>query len=136
MSNWRQKLAQFMQGRYGPDQMYKGLLGLFLALTMLNLFLRSAAVQAASLAVIGYALFRVLSKDRTKRAAENQRYTAFYDRWKKKVLQLVNRFKERDTHRYRECPNCKTTLRLQKKIGVVHVKCPRCKTEFDVNIRR
>ena len=35
-----------------------------------------------------------------------------------------------------DCTIHKVTKQIEKKIGVVHVKCPRCKTEFDVNIRR
>ncbi len=127
---------RFMQGRYGPDQLYRGLLVVFFVFMVLNLFVPGGMFYFLSLGVFAYSMFRVFSRNTAKRAAENQRYIVWLDGMKKKVLQLRNRFRERDTHRYRPCPNCKTTLRLRKNIGTMHVRCPKCSTEFDVTIRR
>lgn len=136
LNNLRAKLMAFMQGRYGPDPMYKALVGLAMALLVLNLFVRSSALSLLAMAAMVFSLFRFFSKNRAKRAAENQRYLAIKDQAKKKFLLTKNRIRFIRTHRYRTCPNCKTTLRLEKKVGIMHVKCPVCKNEFEVNIRR
>lgn len=135
MNNFKRKLMAFMQGRYGPDPMYKGLFGLSMVFLLLNIFLRSALLYYLSLGLIIYSLFRFFSKDRVKRAAENQRYLALRDMLKKKLLLLKNRIRDYRTHRYRTCPSCKTPLRLKKQIGTRQVKCPVCGNEVQVNIK-
>ncbi|MDD4079881.1 MAG: hypothetical protein PHP02_00525 [Eubacteriales bacterium] len=135
LNQLKAKFMAFMQGRYGPDPMYKGLFGLAMALLILNLFVRSSLLYFLAMAAIAYSLFRFFSKNRAKRAAENQRYLAFRDKAKKKLLLTKNRLKFFRTHRYRTCPSCKTPLRLKKQVGQMRVTCPVCKNEFDVNIR-
>jgi len=136
MKSWKYKLAALMQGRYGMDQMYKGLLFLYIGLLALNLFIRSELLMTLSLLVLVFALFRLFSKQTAKRAAENQRYLAFIGPLKKKTMQSINRVKDYKTHRYRSCPNCHTSLRLKKKIGTMTITCPKCQSTFQVTIKR
>lgn len=136
MNNWRYKLAALMRGRYGPDPLYKALIVLYLVLIVLNMFLRSPVVMYLALVPLVFGFYRVFSKQLAKRAAENRKYLALRDGVRKKVMQTINRFKERNTHRYRACPNCHTTLRLQKKIGTMTVNCPKCHTTFQVTVKR
>lgn len=136
MNKWKYKIAVWMQGRYGMDQLYKGLIFLYIGLFILNLFIRSTFIMTLSLLLVAFALYRVLSKQTAKRAAENQRYLAFILPLKKKVLRNFNRVRDYKTHRYRQCPNCNTTLRLKKKIGTMTVNCPKCHTTFQVTIKR
>ena len=136
MKSWKYKLSAWMQGRYGMDSLYKGLLFLYIGLLALNLFLRSQLVMTLSLLLLVLAMFRVFSKQTAKRASENQRYLAFIGPLKKKVLQSINRVKDYKTHRYRSCPNCHTSLRLKKKIGTMTVTCPKCRSTFQVTIKR
>ncbi|HSK69248.1 MAG TPA: hypothetical protein VLA21_08330, partial [Candidatus Limnocylindria bacterium] len=82
-----------------------------------------------------WSYFRFFSRDRAKRAAENQKYLSLKAAASKRAMLLVNRVKYYRTHRYRACPSCKTPLRLARRTGSVHVKCPVCRHEFDVNIR-
>lgn len=135
LNNLKQKLMAFMQGRYGPDAMYKGLFGLSLTMLVLNIILRSALFYYLALALIIYSMYRFFSKDRSRRAAENQRYLALVDKIKKKLLLTKNRIRDIGTHRYRSCPSCKTPLRLKKQIGPRQVKCPVCGNEFEVQIK-
>lgn len=136
MNNWRYKLAAFMQGRYGVDALYKALMIVYLALIVLNMFLRSPIVMYLAFVPLAFGFYRVFSRQLAKRAAENRQYLALRDSARKKIMQTVNRFKERNTHRYRVCPSCRTTLRLQKKIGTMTINCPKCHTTFQVTIKR
>ena len=135
MNNWKYRFAQWMQGRYGMDPLYKGLLGLYLVLLVANLFLASPIIMYLSLAVLVFAIYRVFSRNLAKRAAENRRYLALFNKAKKWVLLQYNRIREYKTHRYRKCPSCKTTLRLSKKTGTMTVKCPKCHNSFETTIR-
>lgn len=132
----KSKLMNFMRGRNGMDPLYKAMMAVLVVLLVLNIFFPSPVFYFLSLVTGALAVFRGFSRNLAKRAEENRKYLALRERIRKNVLQLRNRFKDRGTHRYRACPNCKTTLRLVKKTGVNHVKCPVCKNEFDLMIRR
>lgn len=135
MNNWKMRLAAFMQGRYGMDALYKGLIAIYFALIVLNLFLGISLLFYLSLLVLGLAIYRVFSRQTAKRAKENAQYIAWRDKAKKRIMLIVNRVKFFRTHRYRTCPNCKTSLRLQKKIGTMTINCPVCHTTFQATIK-
>ncbi len=135
MNRLKYKIAAWMQGRYGVDALYKALVALYFILFALSLFL-FRPLYYVSLAVLGYSLYRVLSKNLSARAEENRRYLAISGNIKKKTLLFINRFKFHKTHRYRTCPNCKTALRLPKKIGTMTVNCPVCHHTFQATINR
>lgn len=101
------------------------------------LTLVSAAVRLVDLAGLGlfvYSLFRSLSKNRFKRGEENNAYLSKKKRFCDFFTLQKNRIKERDTHVYKKCPNCKAVLRLPRKKGKHGVVCPRCQKRFDVKI--
>jgi LSD1 subclass zinc finger protein len=39
-----------------------------------------------------------------------------------------NKFRDRKTHRYFNCPTCHNTLRVPRGRGEIRVSCPVCKT--------
>lgn len=129
-----ERIARFMYGRNGSDDICRGILILCTVLIVVNLFFRSFIISAIELALIAYATFRMLSKNVVKRRQENQKYKSFENKIKQYFLQLKNRFRDRKTHVYRKCPACKSTLRLPKVKGSHSVNCPRCKKSFNVKI--
>ena len=135
LNNIKFRLANLMRGRYGIDALYRALMVLTLVSLVLNIIFPSILFYALSLASAVISFLRAFSKNHAKRSAENQKYLALSSSVKKKILQLRNRFRDRGTHRYRACPSCRQTLRLTKKVGLNHIKCPVCKNEFDLNIR-
>lgn len=135
MNNWKMRLANWMRGRYGVDALYKGLIGLYFGLVVLNLFLRWRLFFVLSLAVLAYAMYRVFSRQLARRARENSVYLSVRDKARKKLLLTYNRVRLIRTHRYRTCPHCKTPLRLARKPGTMTVNCPVCHTTFQATIR-
>ncbi len=129
MSNWRQKLMRFMQGRYGGnDTLNKWLLGTFLVLLLLAMLLQSSILDLLALAVLIYAYFRIFSKNITKRSTENQKFL----RAKRKVVEFFKgkSFAERRTHHIYRCPQCKQKVRVPKGHGKISITCPKCRHEF------
>ena len=137
MRNWLQNLSYkmqvFMQGRYGRDELTNvltiaGIVFLILAfINPLHFFVYIA------LAVLIYSLYRSYSKNHNARIKELNFYL------KIKVF-LVNKFKllkgmwrDRNTHIYVKCPNCKTYVRISKpaKGKTIRITCPKCKNFFD-----
>lgn len=135
LNNLKLKLANLMRGRYGMDALYKATMAMTFVFLVLNLLFPSPVFYFLSLLCAFYSIFRAFSKNHVKRAGENQKYLAIKSKFSKNLLQVKNRFRDRKTHRYRTCPNCKQSLRLTKKIGVNHVRCPMCRHEFDITIR-
>ena len=72
-----ERIARFMYGRNGSDDMCRGILILCAVLIVVNLFFRSFIISAIELALIAYATFRMLSKNVVKRRQENQKYKSF-----------------------------------------------------------
>lgn len=135
MGNLKNRLARFMQGRYGADQLYMVSIVAYLILMIINLFLASRVLSSLMWVIIIWAIFRAFSRNIHKRRSENQKFLIVWHPIKSKTSLMVRRMKEIRTHRYRRCPNCKTVLRLPLKKGEHTVKCPRCKKKCKIHIR-
>ena len=129
---FREKLARFMYGRYGVDQLNRALLWGYLICAILAIFL--SPFYIVSLLMMIWMFFRIFSKNIYKRQMENQKYLKISGKIKGWFRLQKNKFKERKTHRYRTCPYCKATLRLPNKKGKHTVCCPKCRKDFEVRI--
>ena len=140
--NFRYRLMQFMSGRNGTDALTFGLLSLAMAVSFTNIILGyfvqrliTAIIQLIVYGIIGYAIFRVLSRNIYSRQKEN--------RWFIEKLQILkskretyNQRKADQFHIYKKCPNCKAVLRLPRRIGKHKTVCPRCQKEFSVRVKK
>jgi len=135
VNSLKEKLARFMYGRYGLDQLYYALFVAYIVLILLNVVLVSVLLGLLSWAVVFFMFYRMFSRNIEKRRAENEKYLFLQKKSKQVILRTVNRVKEFKTHRYRTCPHCKAVLRLPRKVGDHTVTCPQCKQGFDVHIK-
>ena len=133
MGKFKNRIYKFMYGRYGYDALSKTLLwvyaGVLLVHMILSLFIDSPFLYLANMLVsfslVGYILFRTMSRNIPKRREENAKFLGF---WRLRR----NKRRDRKTHVYRKCPKCKAVLRLPKAKGKHTVSCPRCKERFEV----
>ena len=131
----RNTITRFMAGRYGTDTLNRFLLALYLLLWLVGLFLRGRPAQALyglSVLLLVYVLYRFLSRDLARRAAENERFVRFCGRsgmrgW---LHRLRIRLRDIGRFRYRRCPGCRAWLRLPIRRGRRTVTCSRCHTQF------
>ena len=130
MRNIMQKIYVFMQGRYGNDQLNNFLFVLWLIDYAVNLFVRSWTLRIIGLLIIVLWFYRTLSKNITKRMAENRVYQSIFGRIKNFFSIQVKRIKEFKTASYVKCPDCKAQLRVKRIKGVHTVRCPKCRKEF------
>lgn len=143
--SFRQKIKQafrsFMAGRNGADQLSLALLWSGLLVYLLGILLRAFQGNAVCLALgllfslMGCAsyilcVFRMFSRNRDKRAAENRRYMAFTERKRTEARQARVRFRNRKKYKYFKCPGCHAWLRVPRGAGVVTVTCSRCHNSF------
>ena len=147
MNNFMQKLYNFMYGRYGLDKLTGFLILLNLLLNGIGSFMRNRIAYyifyVLALAVFGFAVFRVLSKNIEKRRREGKwfdnllvrtNYTEHFRKMKRWFKRQGLRFKYFKTHRFRVCPNCGENLRLSKKRGKRNITCPICGIKFTIHI--
>lgn len=124
-----------MYGRNGADQLYSALSIVLLLLLVVQLFVRHWLLMLAELLLLAYLLFRAFSKNVAQRRKENAAFLRFFRKpagfWKLKRSQ----WRDRKTHIYRKCPDCKNNLRLPKIKGAHTVSCPVCKRRFDVIVK-
>ena len=147
--NFQQKLAAFMYGRYGSDELNFFLSILSFVLIVANIItsiaitdvvagnIVSVCLFAAIIGLFALTTFRMMSKKIYKRRRENGIYL--------KILGALKRFftfntsrksKSRNAddayHIFRDCTKCSCTLRLPRKKGRNKVKCPKCAHRFYV----
>ncbi len=122
MSKFRNWLNHFMMGRYGTDKLNIAILVAGLIASVLSLFVKLPLIDLllilVSYGLMGWALFRILSRNTYKRYRENRKY-----------LMLVQRIKDRE-HRYFDCPRCRQQVRVPRKRGKISITCPKCKEKF------
>ena len=132
MKKFKEVMYNYMQGRYGIDELYKFIFKLFIVVWILNLFIRSPFLYYLGLALAVWGIFRMFSRNYEKRQAENRKFLEIKNKFFQKNKLAKQKWQDRKTHIYRKCPNCKAGLRLPKKKGKHEVTCPRCKKDFDV----
>ena len=115
-------LRHFMMGRYGTDKLNTAILSAGLALCLVSMFVKAAvadlALTVGAYVLMGWAIFRSLSRNTYKRYQENRKF-----------LGLVQRFKDRE-HRYYDCPRCRQQIRVPRGKGKIAITCPKCKEKF------
>jgi len=157
---FKQSLYRFMQGRNGQDALGKFSLIASLILLVVSSFTRSGILYLAAIVVLGYACFRVMSKNIQKRYYENQKYLDFIGKIKgffsgnnrstvdmksgykgykgynrgasgsTRSNSFWNRTKADPFYRIYKCPSCGQKTRVPKHKGRIEITCPRCGNSF------
>lgn len=134
MNSLRNKLQKFLWGRYGIDQLYYALLGLYVILFLLQVLLDLPFLPLLSGAVLVLAMLRTLSRNHAARRKENQIFLKLWKPVQTECILLKDRFRDRKNARYRHCRHCKAILKLPVKKGSHTVVCPKCHERFSVHI--
>ena len=124
-------LARFMYGRNGVDQLSLVIvvgslvLDLISKLVAPNLRWLGNVLYTVSIVAWIYELFRIFSKNLTKRRSENQRWLNWM--WRMKSSHQGARARHADkAHKYFTCQNCKTICRVPVGKGKIVITCPKC----------
>ena len=129
----KERIAKFMAGRYGNDQLGRALLILDVILLLLaSSFSKTIGGLFTPLAValLVFIYYRMLSKNIYKRQEENGKYL----RLKYKVTARLNvvreRWVQRKEYKFFTCPSCRATLRVPRGRGKIKIVCRKCGTSF------
>lgn len=155
MNDFRAKFYEFMRGRNGSDELYIFMSAAYIIMILINAFVRSRIFSAIILAWFILTVFRFFSKDVYRRQSENAKFVTLLDRVKSKnfkrdpyavkgkknsklkreINMYKTMFKDRKTHVFKKCPQCKAMIRLPKRKGEHEVICPKCGKNFKIKVR-
>lgn len=125
----RNAIQRFMYGRYGNDPLNMFLMGLYLLVYLVFIFVRVEPLYWISFALLLITLFRLLSRNIERRRMENAKFMKaagpaiswFHMR------RNIHRDKE---HVYFKCPSCGQRLRVPRGKGQITVTCRSCGASF------
>lgn len=129
-NNWKNKMMQFMQGRYGADQMGQMLSAVSMVFLILSLFSRNQGWFLLAVIGIVYNYFRMFSKNISKRYAENQKYLTMTAGIRRKIASWKSQLAQRKIYHIYRCPGCKQKIRVPRGRGKIEIRCPKCNTRF------
>lgn len=127
-------IARFMYGRNGTDHLGMATLALYVLIMLLQsivmLFFPNEIV-ATVFSIVIYVLcfimlFRIFSKNLTKRRAENARFLKWWTP-KQTALTAANNRRRDKEHRYFKCAGCGAYCRVPRGKGKIEITCPRCR---------
>ena len=129
----REKLASFMAGRNGNDQ-----LNLFLYAVDAVLLIAATLIGGqvgrwmwvAVLVLLGYIYFRMFSRNLTKRREENGKFLRLLYSVQAGLKIRREKWVQRKDYKFFTCPSCKTTLRVPRGNGKIKIVCRKCGNSF------
>ena len=124
------KLQQWMSGRYGFDELSRSISFVILALLLLACVPDLQFLSLLAFVLWFWVMFRSMSRNLTKRREERAAYLRFTGRIKSWFSLKRKAWKERKTHRYFRCKQCKTMLRVPKGKGKIKIVCSKCHNEI------
>ena len=126
----KESIRQMMAGRHGADEFSMALMIVGLTISIVSSLLGVGIFSIISLALYGYAIFRMFSRDHNKRYLENQKYLTWWNGTGSAIRQFFVRMKNIRKYKYFKCPECHARLRLPRKVGEVTVTCGKCHHAF------
>lgn len=129
----KERIAKFMAGRYGNDQLGRALLILDVILLLLaSIFSKALGGLFTSLAValLVFIYYRMLSKNIYKRQEENGKYLRLKYKVTARLSVVKERWVQRKEFKFFTCPSCRATLRVPRGRGKIKIVCRKCGTSF------
>lgn len=129
----KEKLARFMLGRNGNDQLNIFLMGLALALLLIAAIFKDSFGRITYIlvfALLGYSYYRMLSRDLNRRREENGKFLRARYNFSAAMKLRRERWVQRKDYKFFTCPSCKTVLRVPRGHGKIKIVCRKCGNSF------
>lgn len=129
----REKIARFMAGRNGNDQLNRFLLLVDIVLLLIAAIFKDGIgryVYPLVFVLLAYAYFRMLSRNVYKRREENGKYMRLKYKVDAALRLRKERWVQRKDYKFFTCPSCRTTLRVPRGKGQIRIVCRKCGNTF------
>ena len=130
--DWQRKVAEWMRGRRGPDDIAIFCIGLAVLLVIINLFANVGLISLIALALIVYAIFRIQSKNLSARAKENEDFLKAIGPARPWLQNPKAAAAEAKEYKHAKCSSCGQRVRVPRGKGKLRVTCPKCGEKFEV----
>ena len=133
------RFNQFMQGRYGYDDLNRFLVKIFFVTLILSLITGRIQIGPLSVATIlywlslinmSYCYFRAFSRNIYKRTEENNRFLQKTNGIRNFFRVRRDRMSQRRYYHIYTCPGCRQKIRIPRGKGKIEVRCPKCGETF------
>ncbi len=126
----RNRLTQFMMGRYGADGLNRTLSVMCLILFLLSCFRPLRILYWLAIALFLWMTFRTLSRNISARYKENEWFLEKTATVRRLFGRTKYRMEQRRYYHLYKCPTCRQVVRVPKGKGKISITCPKCRTEF------
>ena len=126
----KEKIRQFMIGRYGTDGLNQFLSIASLVLLLIAIVSRVSLFTWLGVALLVFCYYRTFSRNISKRTEENYKFYTLKDRVGGKFRSWKEQWANRKVYHYYRCPQCRQKLRVPRGRGRIQISCPRCGTQF------
>lgn len=127
MMNW---LRAFMAGRNGVDKLSIAAVIAAILLNLLAQIVDSYLLSLLAMALMVYVIFRILSRNVTKRRAESYRFEHLFSTIKTGFSNWKYRRSQSRDYKFFTCPGCRNKLRVPRGKGKIQITCPKCGQRF------
>ena len=121
------KINEFMYDRYKGDELNRFLTIVYLVFWVLSFMPYLRFFMLINIIIFILIFYRALSKNIYARRKELNNYLKLKNKIKSQINLNKQKHKNRKTHLYFKCTNCKANLRVPKGKGKIKVTCPKCK---------
>ena len=129
----RQRLAQFMAGRNGNDQLNVFLLVIDIILVFAGTIAggkAGAIIYILVLLLLVCIYFRMFSRNLYRRREENGKFMRIKYRVSAWLRVRHERWVQRKDYKFFTCPSCRTALRVPRGKGQIRIVCRKCGNTF------
>ena len=132
----REKLARFMAGRYGNDNLNKSIsiaAVVFLIISLITARIVpyiSTLCWVLAIVLIAVCYYRMLSRDISKRSMENQKFMSLRYQAAVKKQRRAERAAQSKDYKFFKCPKCGVLNRIPRGKGKIQITCPKCGEQF------
>ena len=123
-----------LKNRYGTDALSVAMMVVVIALLLINIPLQNILLSLVGMVITALVIFRMGSRNKEKRMAENRKYLLRVQGIKVKIKQWRVRFTGRKQFKYTRCPKCRAMLRLPRGAGQVSARCRACEHVFTCRV--
>ena len=130
--DWQRKVAEWLRGRQGPDDLAVFYVNLAIVVLLVNVFARTGWLGWVALLLVGYSMFRIQSRNLGSRARENEAFLKALGPVRPWVQNPRAAWGELRAYKHVRCSSCRQKVRVPRGKGRLRVTCPKCGTKFEV----
>lgn len=126
----KNKLRQFMTGRYGTDHLGRFTMGMAVACLLLYMMTKIYFFDILTWACLLMYYYRAMSRNVSKRYSENLKFLNMRNQFLGRFQHSKELREQKKIYRFYSCPGCHQKVRVPRGRGKIAITCPKCKAEF------